>query len=95
LTLDVDALRPLISAAVEETMRRIKEAEATLGDRLAYPEAEAAALIGIHSHQLRDERLRGRISASRIVGKRVVYTRDDLIRYVMAQRENDPAAPAR
>ena len=33
----------------------------TLGDRLGYPEAEAAALLGIERHVLRDCRLRGEI----------------------------------
>ena len=56
-----------------------------LGGRLAYTEAEAASLVGVERHVLRDARLRHEIEASR-VGKRIVYTRDELLRFLHAQR---------
>lgn len=86
LNLDGEALRPLIAAVVAETMAAVQRDQETLGDRLAYSEAEAAGLLGLNVHQLRDERLRGRIGASVIVGRRVRYTRADLTAYLAAQR---------
>jgi hypothetical protein len=35
---------------------------------------------------LRDERRRGRIHASQIVGRRIRYTREDLMNYLIARR---------
>jgi hypothetical protein len=39
-----------------------------------------------HTHQLRDERLRGKITASKIVGGRIRYTREDLVQYLLTHR---------
>jgi hypothetical protein len=86
LAIDLDVLRPLIAAVVEETVRRLDEARTALPDRLAYSEAEAARLLGLAPHQLRDERLRRRIVASQVVGRRVRYLREDLIGYLMKRR---------
>jgi hypothetical protein len=86
LHLDPAALGPLIRQVVEATLLQLEQARAAIGDRLAYSEAEAARLLGLAPHQLRDERLRGRIAASQVVGRRVRYLRDDLIRYLMARR---------
>jgi len=87
LTLNHDALRPLIAEVVEQTLVRLDATRAALPDRLAFSEPEAARLIGLNSHQLRDERLRGRIAASQIVGKRVRYLREDLVAYMLAGRK--------
>jgi hypothetical protein len=95
LTIDFEALRPLITQVVEETLARVEAARATLPDRLAFSEPEAARLLGLAPHQLRDERLRGRISASRIVGRQVRYLREDLLRYLMAGREETVSGRAR
>ena len=86
VSLDADALRPVIEAAVAETMARIRNDETALGDRLAFSEQEAARLLSLESHQLRDERLRGRIAASRCVGRRIRYRREDLIAYLARHR---------
>jgi hypothetical protein len=50
--------------------------------KLALNEAEAANLLGLHSWQLRDLRLSGKIAHRRVVGNRVRYTPDDLIAYL-------------
>jgi hypothetical protein len=71
---------------VLETVAALEQDRARLGDRLAYSEPEAARLLGLAPHQLRDERLRGRISASQVVGKRIRYTREDLTAYLMSRR---------
>jgi hypothetical protein len=78
---DIDVLQPIIQATVRATLAEIEATEHTLGDRLAYPEAEAAALLGIPRHVLRDCRLRGEI-IGRMVGKRVVYSREALVRFL-------------
>ena len=59
---------------------------ATLPDKLAFTEAEAARLLSLNTHQLRDERLRGRITASKIVGNRIAYRREDLLEYLTSRR---------
>jgi hypothetical protein len=87
--LDVEALRPLVRAIVAEAVAELEKDRATLPDRLAFSEAEAAALLGLHAHQLRDERRRGKISASEIVGKRIRYLRSDLLQYLAARRLNE------
>ncbi len=86
LSLDADMLRPLIRAVVAEVLAALEEDRSRLGDRLAYSEPEAARLLGLETHQLRDERLRGRIAASQIVGRRIRYTREDLLGYLAARR---------
>jgi hypothetical protein len=86
LSLDSDALRPLISAVVAETVARMADDEARLGDVLAFDEPTAARMLSLEPHQLRDERLRGRITASQIVGRRIRYVRDDLLQYLARNR---------
>jgi Helix-turn-helix domain len=86
LQIDPESLRPLIEQVVEATAARLEEARATAGDRLAYSEPEAARLLGLQPHQLRDERLRGRIRASAIVGRRIRYLRADLMEYLLSRR---------
>ena len=86
LSIDAETLRPLIAAVVAETLAALDVDRAKLGDRLAYSEPEAARLLGLNTHQLRDERLRGRIAASAIVGKRIRYQRSDLLAYLSERR---------
>jgi len=86
LTLDPNALRPLIEAVVAEVLTATRDDQAKLGDRLCFAEAEAARLLGLESHVLRDERRRGRITASSIVGRRIRYSRADLCEYLASRR---------
>jgi hypothetical protein len=86
LQLDAEALAPLVRQVVAEVLAATADDRAKVGDRLCYTEAEAAALLGLNEHQLRDERLRGRIGASSIVGRRIRYTREDLVRYLAERR---------
>jgi hypothetical protein len=78
---DIADLRPVIAAAVRATLDEIQVVDAKLGDRLAYPEAEAAGLLGIAKHSLRDLRLSGQIRG-RLAGKRIVYARSELLRFL-------------
>jgi hypothetical protein len=84
------ARAPIIKAVVAETLAQL-EADRRLvpeNGRLAFTEEEAARLLGLEPHQLRDERRRGRIGASSIVGRRIRYTRGDLLAYLRARRVN-------
>jgi hypothetical protein len=85
LQLDFEALKPLIDQVVTETLARLETVRATLECKLAYSEPEAARLLGLEPHQLRDERRRGRIKASQIVGKRIRYTRENLMGYLLSR----------
>ena len=78
---DIAELRPLIDQAVRSTLVEIRAAEARTDGRLAYPEAEAAAMCGVERHTLRDLRLKGEITAKKI-GKRWCYTRESLAKFL-------------
>jgi hypothetical protein len=86
LQINAELLRPLIQATVAETIAALEGDRVKLGERLAYSEPEAAGLLGLEVHQLRDERRRGRICASQIVGRRIRYSREDLLRYLADRR---------
>ena len=82
---DPESFRPLIEQAVQAAMLKMESARAVVADRLCYSEPEAAAMLGLEPHQLRDERLRGRIKASSIVCRRIRYTRQDLMEYLSSR----------
>jgi hypothetical protein len=84
-----EALTPLVRKIVAEALAQLESARATVRDRLAFGEAEAAALLGLAPHQLRDERLRGRVKASVGPGKKILYTRAQLTEY-LTRREWKP-----
>lgn len=86
LNLDADALRPLVALIVSEVLQQLQDARLGPGqpEQLAYTEAQAAKLLGLQRHQLRDARLRGEIPARRRGGEgsRVMYTKADLQEYL-------------
>jgi hypothetical protein len=86
LTIDPAELEPIIAATVAATIAAMQLDQDRVGDRMAYMEPEAARLLSMAPHQLRDERLRGRIGASGVVGRGVRYTRDDLLGYLARER---------
>jgi hypothetical protein len=86
LTLDAAALQPLIAAVVQDTLARLEAERARLNGKLAYGEPEAAALLSLEPHQLRDERRRGRITASVGPGRKILYLREDLMQYLLTRR---------
>ncbi|RIK73197.1 MAG: hypothetical protein DCC68_25315 [Planctomycetota bacterium] len=71
-------LRPLVALVVEEVVSKIGGVP---DDRLAFEESEAARLIGVPKHVLRDLRLSGGIEAKKC-GKRALYRRETLLRYL-------------
>jgi hypothetical protein len=91
LHIESEALRPLIGQIVREVLTELERDRATVAGRMAYSEEEAARLIGLEPHVLRDERRRGRIAASSIVGRRIRYTPADLASYLAARRVNNAA----
>jgi len=87
--LNAEQLRPLIATVVAEVLRQLDADQHRLnGDVLAYDEPTAARLLGLEEHVLRDERRRKRITASKIVGRRVRYQKADLIAYLAERRVN-------
>lgn len=86
LDIDIDELRPVIEVVVAETIAKLEADREVLQGKLAYSECEAAQLIGLTERQLADERRRGRIRASTIVGRRIRYLKSDLLKYLMARR---------
>ena len=87
LDIDVDELRPLVHLAVAEAMARMEEERARFHGRLAFTEPEAAVLLGVKPHVLRDCRRRGELDGAK-VGSKIVYTRADLLEFLERQKEN-------
>jgi hypothetical protein len=75
LALPKTAIRELIKEILEETLIVLSWP----AGRVALNETEAAETCGLNRTTLRDLRLAGKVKASK-VGKRWVYTRDDLLR---------------
>jgi Helix-turn-helix domain len=91
ITLSPDDLEPLVERVVERVLARIESQREAIGNKLAFDEAEAAGLLGLEPHVLRDERRRGRIVASRIVGRRIRYERASLLKYLADRRAAEGA----
>lgn len=85
LELDSHDLRPIVEVVVSETLAALETTSNRLNGRLGFREAEAAKLLGVKSHVLRDVRLRGEIDASR-VGKSIVYSPNDITEYLLRNR---------
>lgn len=84
LTLQIDsaALKPIVQAVVAEVLAQVDGARAAPPGKQVFSEGEAAQLLGVETHVLRDERGRGRITFSRIVGRRIRYTQADIDEYL-------------
>jgi hypothetical protein len=76
---------PVIRQVITAVLDELRADEAKVDGRIGYTEPEAAALLGIERHALRDCRLRGEIEASK-VGKRIVYERHELMAFLRRQR---------
>lgn len=74
-------LRPLIREIVEAVFDEASEFKKLMNGKIAVTEPEAASLLGLNAWQLRDIRLAGKITHSRIVGNKVRYILDDLLGY--------------
>lgn len=87
LQFDTEDLRPLVHLAVAEALDRMEAERARFNGRLAFTEPEAAVLLGVKPHVLRDCRRRGEIEGAK-VGSKIVYTRVDLLKFLERQKEN-------
>lgn len=76
VTLDKDIVHQIVRQVVEQILEAHDES-----GRLGYCEHEAARLLGIPKHRLRDARLRGEIRAGKI-GKLTMYSRRQLLAYL-------------
>ncbi|MEQ8849250.1 helix-turn-helix domain-containing protein [Botrimarina sp.] len=83
VTFDKDDLRDLVREILAEATAA--EIDLQKSDRLAYLEPEAAALLGLQPHQLRDARLRGEIVGTR-AGGRIAYEKSELLAYLARNR---------
>lgn len=84
LKFDEADLRPLVQLIIGELLAELSPRLSNLNDRLAFTQPEAAALIGVTPATLRDARLRGEITGSK-VGKKIVYSRDELAAFLTRQ----------
>ena len=92
LVLSPEMLRPIIEAVTREVFLQMESAREATAGQIALSEEQAAQLIGVRPHVLRDERLRGKIKASQIVGRRTRYLRSDLLNYLAGRRAPSAAA---
>ena len=87
LTIAPETLRPLVREILAETLAQLERDRQQIPEGpLAYDEPTAARLLAMGPHQLRDERLRGRIAACKVVGGRIRYQREDLLTYLRERR---------
>jgi hypothetical protein len=84
--IDPAALLPLLEMAAEVAVQRFARDQDLLRGKLAFTEPEAAALLSLAPHQLRDARLRGEITASVGPGRRILYQRQNLLDYLTSRR---------
>ena len=87
LEFDHDTLRALVRPIVTEILEQVDQTQRRLGDgrRLAFTESEAASLLGIAKHNLRDCRLREEITGAK-VGNKTVYEATELRAFLARQR---------
>jgi hypothetical protein len=78
IVIDENELRPLVEQVVTQAVERLERDRARIGDRIALGEAEAATMLGVPRHVLRDMRLRGEVVAGKL-GRRIVYSREQLL----------------
>ena len=86
LTVPPEILEPLVRRVIDAALCRLEEVRGSLPDRLCFRENEAARLMGLNPHQLRDARLRGEIEAHVGPGRVILYRREQLLAYLMARR---------
>jgi excisionase family DNA binding protein len=81
---DLHDLRPVVAEIVRAVLSEVEVKGRQFDGKLGYSEAEAATLLGVKRHTLRDARLRGEIFARRL-GKEYRYGRDTLLEFLRAK----------
>ena len=89
LHLETSELRPLVQSIISEVLLQMDQIRQAHGDKIAFSEDEAAAMLGLNPWQLRDVRRSGKITHTRIVGNRIRYTRNDLMEYLRQNQSRD------
>lgn len=79
---DIPDLRPVIVEVVRAVLAEIEAGKHRLnGEQLGYSEGEAAELLDVKRHVLRDARLRGEVRARKL-GKEFRYEKNELLRFL-------------
>jgi hypothetical protein len=86
LQIDLETLGPVVERIVAEVLRQLQSEQKKMNGRLSFTEQEAADMLGMKKHQLRDLRLRGEITALKATGKASLYARGDLVEFLAAKR---------
>ena len=86
LELDTAEVAPLVEQITRQVVAELSPLLQAGRDRIAWSEPEAAALLGWPDHRLKDARLRGAITYTRI-GRGAYYQMRDLQRFLAAGRE--------
>jgi hypothetical protein len=84
LSVDPEEIRSIIHDVVTQVLSLIDWPTG----RVALDETEAAQACGVGRHVLRDLRLAGKIKGRKL-GKKIVYTREDLLNALNAANENN------
>jgi len=85
LTLESSDLLPLIDAIAAAVVAKLGVQHP--GPRLAYPEAEAAKMLGVKPHVLRDLRRRGMVRHVQLDTGRILYTTEQLTAMLDAKKQ--------
>lgn len=89
LEIDIEAIRPHLEKIVADVLAKLDSTRDRMDGRIAFSEQEAARMLSLNPHQLRDIRRRGEIRASVACGGRIRYAKEDLLRY-LADRTYQP-----
>jgi hypothetical protein len=84
---DLESLRPMLREFAAEIVAEVlAKSQPAASDRstirLAYSEPEAAAMLGLEPHVLREQRRLGRIDFCRGPGRRILYRPDQIDAYL-------------
>ena len=93
VNIDPAELKPVIAETVQQTLEAIHADENRLRDRMAFSESEAARLLGLQRHQLRDCRLRGELGFSVGPARKILYSRSDLLAFLGRSRTEARVRP--
>lgn len=87
---DPDDLRPLVQQIVAETLAATNTDIHTDDGRLAWSEAEAAAMLGLETHVLREQRRKGRIVCCNAKpGRRILYRREQIDAFLNGENQDE------
>ena len=84
---DLESLRPLLSEIVRDAVAGLATKQpATNDEPRVYTESQAAELLQLQKHNLREARKAGKIAFTRTVGRRIAYTKQDIDDFLKRER---------